>query len=89
MRQDIWTFALDRIKKVRILEKHNLTKAGFDFDEYIAQCWRSYYLEDPQEVRIRFSSIAAKEIHRKQWHPTQKVKDRLRKEIAEMAKSYL
>lgn len=75
MRQDIRTFALDRIRKVKILEKHNLTKAGFDFDEYIAMCWRSYYLEDPEEVRIKFSPIAAKEIHRKEWHPTQKVKD--------------
>jgi len=75
LRQDIRTFALDKIRKVKILEKHNLTKAGFDFDEYIAMCWRNYYLEDPQEVRIRFSPVAAKEIHRKQWHPTQKIKD--------------
>lgn len=75
MRDDIRTFALDRIRKVNILEKHNLTKGDFDFDKYIAQCWRSYYLEDPQEVRIKFSPAAAKEIHRKQWHPTQKIKD--------------
>lgn len=75
VRQDIRTFALDRIKKVRILEKHNLTRAGFNFDEYIAMCWRSFYLEDPQEICIKFSPLAAKEIRRKEWHPTQKIKE--------------
>ena len=75
-RQDIRTFALDRIRKVLILEKHNLTMAGFDFDAYMANCWRSFYLEDPQEIVIRFAPDAAKDIRRKEWHPTQKIKDR-------------
>lgn len=75
-RDDVRTFALDRIRKVKMLEKHILTKAGFDFDEYMAKCWRSYYLEDPQKVCIRFSPVAAKEIKRKEWHPTQRIKDK-------------
>jgi len=75
LRHDIRTFALDKIRKVTVLDKYFAVRRGFDPDAYMAQCWKQYSLGEPEEVTIRFSKDAAKEIRRKQWHPSQVIKD--------------
>lgn len=74
-RQDIRTFAIDKIKKVFPSDRHFIRRMSFDPDKYMAQCWKKYSLGEPEEVTIRFSPEAAKTILRKKWHPSQEIKE--------------
>ncbi len=75
MRDDIRTFALDRIKNVFFKDTYFAIKGKFNFEKYMSQCWRNYSLGEPEEVKICFSPNAAKLIKRKKWHPTQTIKE--------------
>ncbi len=75
LREDIRTFALDRIRYVEPLDKYFGIRRNFDFEAYMAGCWKKYSLGEPEEVAIRFSAEAAKDIKRKTWHPKQRIKE--------------
>lgn len=75
LREDLRTFALDKIRSVTILHRYFAIRDNFDFDAYMANCWKKFYLGDPEEVTIRFSPEAAKDIKRKKWHLSQEIKD--------------
>jgi predicted DNA-binding transcriptional regulator YafY len=73
LRNDIRTFALDKIEKVTILDKRFAVRQDFDFDSYMAACWKNFFLGEPEDITIRFSPQAAGQIKRKKWHPSQKI----------------
>lgn len=74
LREDIRTFALDKIRSVTLLRRYFAIRNSFNFDSYMANCWKKYYLGEPEAVTIRFSPEAAKDIKRKKWHPSQEIK---------------
>ena len=73
MREDIRTFALDRIKQVVSLDKHFLPRKDFSPDKYMKQCWKQYAFGEPIEIVIRFSPRAVPLIKRKKWHASQEI----------------
>ncbi len=75
LRDDIRTFALDKIRHVEPLDQSFGVRRNFDFEAYMSTCWKQYSLGEPEEVTMRFSPEAAKDIKRKKWHPKQRISE--------------
>ncbi len=73
MRKDVRVFAVDRITLVDFTDHYFLTPADFDFEEYIENAF-GVMIEDPVQVKIRFSPEIARYVEERQWHPSQKTK---------------
>ena len=74
LRVGIRTFALDRIKWLRVAEDaHFRYPADFDLAEWLAKGWQLQAGGEPTEVVIRFDASIADWIAGGQWHPAQRV----------------
>jgi len=74
LRQGIRTFALDRIRWLRIAEEARFQyPADFDLAEWLAKGWQLQAGGEPTEVVIRFDPEIADWIAGGQWHPAQRL----------------
>lgn len=66
------TFALDRIRKWRLLDSYFLPQVlGGDLAEEITRGFGAYFDEDLTEVIVRFDPQIRAYVERKKWHPSQ------------------
>ena len=53
----------------------NYDAADFDAKEYFDETFGVFATQERQKVRLRFSSVAARLVTERQWHPSQKLKE--------------
>lgn len=72
------TFALQRMKAVRVSTKGFLRPDDFNAENYLGESfgiWRTGAATDkPQRVRIRLDGWAARVAAERRWHPSQEIK---------------
>jgi predicted DNA-binding transcriptional regulator YafY len=70
-KQDIRTFAVERIQRVASTNQRFTVREDFDFDAFTRTAFPVHGGE-PQQVRIRFSAEQAPYITERHWHDSQK-----------------
>jgi predicted DNA-binding transcriptional regulator YafY len=74
LREGIRTFALDRIKWLRVEEGLRfLYPSDFDLNEWLARGWQLQSNGEPTQVVVRFHPEVAPWIAGGHWHPTQQI----------------
>ena len=77
-RDALRTFAVQRMKGIRILKKGFLRPDDFDVENYLGESfaiWRTASAsEKPHQVRVRLDGWAARVAAERRWHPSQEVK---------------
>lgn len=76
LREDIRTFALNRIKKCYVLARHFEPDPDFDYGEYIKNAFGIMRAEKPTRVVVEFSGFEAILARERTWHESQRVEDR-------------
>jgi predicted DNA-binding transcriptional regulator YafY len=74
LREDFRTFALDRIKRLKVLDEYFLPRR-LDKDEELAGAFGPYVDGDPVEVVLRFKAEVKPYVLRKKWHESQEQKE--------------
>jgi len=75
MRGDIRLFALERIRKIAVLDEHFEMPADFDAEEFMKSSF-GVFQGEPVKVRIRFDAGVADYIRERTWHPSQSIEPR-------------
>ena len=70
----IRTFVLSKILELRVIEDYFETIDGFNFQEFANQSF-GIYLNEPMDVKLRFSGKAVEDVKNYFFHPTQKITD--------------
>jgi proteasome accessory factor B len=73
-RQQIRTFALPRMRKVRDTRSGFRRPADFSISKHLGDSFGVFKGESHHRVRIHFDAFAARLISERQWHPSQKVR---------------
>jgi predicted DNA-binding transcriptional regulator YafY len=77
LREDIRMFAPARIRSLRETGERFERPADFRIGEYLDASFRSMRgAAGPQKVRLRFTGEAARYVKLREWHPSQKIKER-------------
>ena len=76
-RGQVRDFALARIRSARALDERYRIPDDFDFDRYMADAFAIEKGTRPVNVAIRFSLQQSRWIRERQWHPTQRIQERL------------
>jgi predicted DNA-binding transcriptional regulator YafY len=79
-REGVRTFALERLRQVRLTEDTFVPPADFDVERYLAGSF-GLFQGRPVQVRLRFSREVARYVAEGQWHPTQQVAPHLTGEL--------
>lgn len=75
-RQQMRTFAIQRMKDVRLTNRQFTRQADFSVTKYLGNSFGVFRnAGKPQEIRIRFDAFAARLVRERRWHPSQKIKD--------------
>jgi CRISPR-associated endonuclease/helicase Cas3 len=69
------TYKLERIRSATLTDEPFDLPAGFDGMALLQQAWGVMFGEEPQAVRLRFSSAVARRVKETVWHPSQTVLD--------------
>jgi predicted DNA-binding transcriptional regulator YafY len=72
VREGIRTFALTRMRALRILGKPFRRPLGFSIDSLLAASFGVFHGGKPQAVRLRFSRAVARFVMERRWHASQK-----------------
>lgn len=73
MREEIRTFALDRIKSLKATNFYFKVKDLFDINTYLSDSWGIIHDDKKVDVTVRFVEKVAEYILRKEkWHPSEK-----------------
>lgn len=73
-RKRVQTFAVDRMRELRLLSQGFSLRPGFQAEQHLASAWQ---IESgaPVAVAIRFQPTTARYIRERQWHPSQQLQD--------------
>lgn len=74
LREDLRTFALDRIVSLKVLKEHFIPK-GISSDDELSGSFGNMLDGEPVEVVLRFDSEIKPYVLRKKWHQSQKEKE--------------
>lgn len=74
VRQAIRTFAIDRIKKIRVLEESFEYPDDFNLKDYLRTAFR-VMTGDPVKIKVRFARDAAHVVRERIWHPSQEIRE--------------
>ncbi len=74
LRNAVRTFAMDRIKKLSVLDEPFHYPKDFNLEDYLQTAFR-VMRGDPQRVKVRFSPGVAHVVRERIWHPTQEIRD--------------
>ena len=75
-RQQMRTFALSRLKGVRLTGKRFTRPADFSLTKHPEDSFGVFSADGkPQEIRIRFDSFAARLVRERRWHASQRIKE--------------
>jgi proteasome accessory factor B len=74
-RDEVRTFALERIQKAELTAERFEVPRSFDFEKYMASALEIFRGPETR-VRIAFRGMAAPAIVERQWHPSQRIETR-------------
>lgn len=74
LRDEIRTFAMDRITKLTVLNESFAMPEDFSLDEYLKSAFR-VMTGEPETVRVWFRQSAAQVVKERIWHPTQEIRE--------------
>jgi len=74
LRQDIRTFALDRISNLELTDRRFTVPGDFQMEDFLKSSF-VVHRGEPQRIRIRFDADAAGYIREKIWHESQRITD--------------
>lgn len=78
------TFALQRMKGVRVMKSHFLRPADFDLSEHLGGSFGVWHQPEDKEkahrIRLQFTGWAARMVSERRWHPSQEIKWRSKKQ---------
>jgi predicted DNA-binding transcriptional regulator YafY len=74
VRQQIRTFALPRMRKVRDTRAGFRRPADFSISDHLSDSFGVFKGKARHRMRIHFDSFAARLVSERQWHPSQKIK---------------
>jgi predicted DNA-binding transcriptional regulator YafY len=74
LRAAVRTFAMDRIKKLAVLDEAFLFPEDFSMDDYLQTAFR-VMTGRPEVVKVWFRSSAAQVVKERIWHPTQEIRE--------------
>jgi len=74
VRQQLRTFALPRMRKVRDTRTGFHRPADFSISKHLSDSFGVFKGKAHHRVRLRFDSFAARLVGERQWHPSQKIK---------------
>lgn len=80
-REAMRTFALARIKKVRLLERRFERVQGFSIDNYFGNSFGVFTGDGVIPVKIRFDEFAARYIRERIWHHSQSLRELARGQV--------
>lgn len=73
LREDVRTFAVDRIRRMRVLNEHFKYPADFDLQAYLERGWSLQADAEPEDIVLRFGPEIAAWIASCRFHPNQKI----------------
>ena len=73
-RQQLRTFALPRMRKIRNTNLKFQRPANFSISQHLSESFGVFTGKERFEVRIRFDAFAAQLVNERQWHVSQKIK---------------
>lgn len=73
LRQDVRTFAVDRIRRMRLLNEHFKYPKDFDLEQYLERGWQLQADAEPERIVLRFDNKIAPWIAACKFHPNQKM----------------
>ena len=73
LRNEIRTFAMDRIKRLTVLEDTFQSPEDFSLEEYLQTAFR-VMRGKPEKVKVWFKASAAKVVKERIWHPSQEIR---------------
>jgi predicted DNA-binding transcriptional regulator YafY len=77
LRESVRMFAPSRIRSARETGEHFERPADFRIENYLDGTFRAIRGEGKvRQIRLRFTAEAARYVREKEWHPTQKLKDK-------------
>lgn len=76
LRQDVRTFALDRISNLVVTEQGFSVPGDFTMEDFLKSSF-GIQRGEPQRIRIRFDTDAAGYIREKTWHESQSITDEM------------
>ncbi len=79
-RQEVRTFALERMRQVRLTEDTFVPPVDFDIERYLAGSF-GIFRGRPVRVSLRFSRDVARYIAERQWHSSQQIAPHLTGEL--------
>jgi proteasome accessory factor B len=75
-REQMRTFAVGRMKNVRLTGKWFTRPADFSLTKHLSDSFGVFSADGkPQDVRIRFDAFAARLVRERRWHASQKIKE--------------
>jgi predicted DNA-binding transcriptional regulator YafY len=76
LREEVRTFAMDRITTLAVLKEKFLIPKDFSLDEYLKTAFR-VMTGKPETVRVCFRRSAAQVVKERIWHPTQEIREQV------------
>jgi proteasome accessory factor B len=73
-RRQIRTFALPRMREVRITGAGFRRPADFSIAEHLSGSWGVFTGDQKRRVTVRFDAFAGRLVGERRWHPSQKIK---------------
>jgi proteasome accessory factor B len=74
-RNEMRTFVLQRMRKLRVTAWHFDKPSDFSVAEYLGQSFGIFTGKGNHEVRIRFDAFAATLVRERKWHASQKIRE--------------
>jgi predicted DNA-binding transcriptional regulator YafY len=74
LRNEVRTFAMDRIKDFKVLEEAFSMPKEFCLEDYLQTAFH-VMRGDPERIVARFSSAASHVVRERIWHPTQEIRE--------------
>lgn len=73
LREEVRTFAVDRIRGMRVVNEHFKYPKDFDLEEYLERGWCLQADADQENIVLRFDKKIAPRIGSSKFHPNQKM----------------
>ena len=76
LRNEIRTFALNRIRTLSLSKKHFTIPKSFNIETYMDKTFDQIHVNEIKQVSISFTPYQAQWIREHTWHPTQTIEER-------------
>ncbi|NTU52301.1 MAG: WYL domain-containing protein [Chlorobiaceae bacterium] len=77
LRNDVRTFALNRIRTISITSQHFAIPESFSIENYLDKSFDQIHDNRVYDVAIRFNPYQAQWVREHRWHPTQEIEENM------------